>query len=805
MLRCGFTVRRTLATRGVSSKVGNRLFPSLQLVFRTDEDEDRRTFATKSGGDDRKSASKNKKENFDKDVLLPAQRGELTKKHKSGIPKLAARKRHVKLEPKPARANKPDVFQGEDEEDDDNDESALDRAQAGQTGRRLSRALHQGRRADQTAKRAKEDDGSVFQDDFYAASLIDDSKYFWREEEYDIMDSAKEGPLLEEGDEDDEENVFEIPYTEHDIQETQNYFYTALDNDDIDPMMNIEIREDEEENKRVEDWQRVDPEENFFFDQNDIFNIALQDEKTFENEDLRRERIVMPLADHGTELDDFLGSMTEHPTMFAEVKYANPHAQSRREPKPDFPRNRSNPTAEFVEMYSRFLYVTNLPALEINGEEGDLENPVHRSFLQKTIAGLVGVDSSRVFPANTTSGFVGFDSPRELEDAISRGPSEPVIVSAPYIEIPMEADATHDFVKNSPKDTVVLLANLPPHISRAELAEELFPAGTELGDNYGLDLTPDDFFLLPSNKAFMRFASPEQSESALLSVLVQERLKEFGCYPVSYLRARRELIHAGFDGPANNTEVRKPGPRLVVDGDMPSKEFFLCHARLIQLRNLPPNITKQELSDLFQEKCAQPRDVQGSIEFVTCEAGHFTGKAYVGFDIFGEAEDAMPEGGCMRIKGRSVVCRLVKDRKVPHRPSPVLEKRPERSETDLLKDLDDWERFVDPADIETLEKGGVSKTVLDEALRVFRYKNATFGPLDAAMRSESLKPEKGPGEMYKELVQLYVKTLIDCLPTEDDIGDLYEALHFPDEPIDMSIIDREKERQQMLQEKRANP
>ena len=92
--------------------------------------------------------------------------------------------------------------------------------------------------------------------------------------------------------------------------------------------------------------------------------------------------------------------------------------------------------------------------------------------------------------------------------------------------------------------------------------------------------------------------------------------------------------------------------------------------------------------------------------------------------------------------------------------------------------------------------------LLDEAFRTIRYRNATFGPLDSAMRSEALQPEREFGGMYKEMVQLYIKALKECIATPEDVGDIYKALHFPDEQIDLTIFDREKNRQQkILQEK----
>jgi hypothetical protein len=797
-----------------------------------------RSLTTKSGD--------GKKENFDTTVLQPAQRGELTK-HASGIPRLAGRRSKVRLTPPPGRGAKPPVsFQEEDDEWESDAAATL----GGPPGRKsLAESLSRSRRTDQRSGGSKK--GAVdlledfdFKDDYYAPGLIDDDKYYWREEEFDILPSAtKAGKLSLEGNEDDEDYAFEIPYGKEDLEGTKNFFLTVDkdgddddDDDDIDFLSSLEQGDDDddiddiklteeeeawlnenmlphrdeedvaEQGGRKEPWQFVDPEEHFFFGQHDIATIAGLPEDAFENDEHRLEKVVLPLRDHGDDLEDFLESVLEHPSRYARATHINLHPHSQREPKPDSARNRSQPPTEFVEAHARFLFVSGLPQLEVNGQVGDLENPVHRSFLQKSIAALVGVDSTRVFPANTTSGFVGFASPKELADAIARGPSERSISSPPDITMPVGPDADNEFVKNSPAGTVVRLANMPTGNTSASLVRDLFPVDTEVGAVYGEGLSPGDFSFLSSSRVLVRFSSKEQAESSLSSKMIIDRFDEIGRYPVSYFRARRELVHAGFGGPTRSKEVRGFGPRLIVDSDMPSKTFFLSHGGVIHLRNLDPTLTKEQISEIFQPYSAQRRDVQGSIEFVRCEMNNFTGSAYVGFDIPGEAEAAIEqEGGRVTLGDQSAIMRMVHDRQIPNRPLARPEKRPDRTAEELLQDLNNWEQYVDAADIAELEKAGVSKIVLDEALRPFRFHNPTFGALDSSLRSEAIRPETGFGDNYKGLVQMYVQTLKECLPTTEDVGDIYKALHFPDEPVDLSIFDREKERQKMLHEKRANP
>ena len=129
--------------------------------------------------------------------------------------------------------------------------------------------------------------------------------------------------------------------------------------------------------------------------------------------------------------------------------------------------------------------------------------------------------------------------------------------------------------------------------------------------------------------------------------------------------------------------------------------------------------------------------------------------------------------------------------------------RLERTTEELLDDLNNWEKHVDPKDIEELEAAGVKKEVIDESLRAIRYNNKTFGSLDSSLRSETFDEEKDIGDDYRELVQEYIATLKECLATPENPGQLYEGLHFPGEKFDHSAFDYEKERQQKLEKRRS--
>lgn len=301
----------------------------------------------------------------------------------------------------------------------------------------------------------------------------------------------------------------------------------------------------------------------------------------------------------------------------------------------------------------------------------------------------------------------------------------------------------------------------------------------------------------------------DQAQSALTSQLVAKQLMEqLGTYRIRLLRARREQVHAGYRGPfLGRRPVLKWGHRLVVDGDMPSQKFYISHADTVLVWNLDVNTTHLELSRWVKPYCAMPRDIEGSIEIVTCEDCLPTGRAYIGFDFPGEADAFLHAmgGNTTEFGNRIVQLEKLKNRHVPggkYYPGP--DKRPERTIDELLLDLNGWEHLVDPADLQTLYDAGIDKWILDDAFRVLRWKNVSFGPYDQGIRRESLEPQKERGQQYRDFVQLYVKTLIECLPTPERPGPIYESMFLPDEPTDMSIFDEEKVRQQAIRSFRAS-
>ena len=68
---------------------------------------------------------------------------------------------------------------------------------------------------------------------------------------------------------------------------------------------------------------------------------------------------------------------------------------------------------------------------------------------------------------------------------------------------------------------------------------------------------------------------------------------------------------------------------------------------------------------------------------------------------------------------------------------------------ELWRNLNGWESYVSADDLQTLQKAGVEKWMLDDAFRALRYKNETFGPLDQGMRGESIQAHMAPGDQYR--------------------------------------------------------
>ena len=772
------------------------------------------------------------KESFAKKFLEPAARGELVGKHSSDIPKLSVRK------------SKGHSIQGvPDDGDVDFDRGFEDESSWGDIGsgnehgsgdlmqtlnKELSMAKERNRQSMGGGGSGSGGGSGLapISPDSRAASGVYTLKYdsgkspeYWREEDYDqdILtdeDRAFVRGLVENAPVGDGSGDFD--WSDFDVDAFIDF---DANDDDKEEEGDVDGDEDEEEKEGREGQDLKADEKDETPDarqgnQNNprrSRNSEAQDEAEAEQAAARKIQFdcISPLNSNGEDGEELWKDLMNHPTMYAEMRHYNVHPESKREPKPYYPKTRADPAPEFVDFYKRWMFVTGLPpAVSDEGMKHGVASELtvtQQQEIEMTVTKLLGVSSEQVFPANETSAFVGFEIPEERATVLQAGPKEKTL-SRP-VEIssytPTPEDDKYSFLTDVSTDTVVQLTDLPPgRFSRDSLARDLFPEGSELGDAY--PLTRDDVAFPSPTTALIRWKSAEQAKSALSSETVKARLAEIGNYPVRFFRARRNLVFHKMGGPLKNHEVRRLGDRLIVDGDMPSKNFHLSHAGTMMLRNVDhAAVSKASLTEFFQPFSKLFRDEDSSIEFVTCENGLPTGNAYVGFESLGEAEAVMAHfKGRARIGDNSVQMRLVRDRHIPGLPTRVA--RPERTEEEILKSLNDWEQYVDPKDIAYLEKNGVQKVVLDEALRMMRFHNRSFSSLDLAMVGEKLENEKASGDDYKELVQMYVSALKDSVATPENPGVLWELMHFPGEPIDRtSVFEAEKQRQKKLMKKRG--
>mmetsp|Transcript_6997 Transcript_6997/g.7786 ORF Transcript_6997/g.7786 Transcript_6997/m.7786 type:complete len:850 (-) Transcript_6997:39-2588(-) len=746
-----------------------------------------------------------KKTNYSDKFLQPAARGEL-KNHRSGIPKLTGRKgkgRGIRGAD-PLLGSEYDELMGYDNDNDGSmmmeDVDFSNNKMHQQHAKPKTGTIDKGSKLEDLCPEEYQEVMEFAQMYKSLEHYQDKEEYYWNEIDYEGTNLVKKKKMFEklkaEATRDaDGKLVVEVDDETFAMFDGVEDGGSMKNKDDGSP--NSQQRQQQKPNQKQQDFNR--PEVDFILDTMGV--------KGYDKPPNPKEYdIVKPLVLKGPTMYDFVESMMEHPHKYGQLRYVSPHPESTRLPVPDLPNRRRNPPVDFVEAHSRFIFVWGIPPLlSVDDQPGDLDNPLHLLELQKTAAALFDVPPESVYPASISSAFVGFPSRMDQRFALEFGPVQKVIGSPVKISSYTPKEGDKKLFDTNDMDSVVLLENLPSGLTPSLLASTLFPSGTDAGDLVYGGLTLDDFVMLTPHSAVLRFESKDHADSAVKSSIVEQRLKDFGQHRIRYNKTRREIVYTGkHTGPAGEDLERELGPRLIVDGDMPTKNFYLSHAAVVHLRNLDPSVTKHDISKFFQSSCAMSRDVEGSIEFVTCYEGLPTGKAYVGFDEHGEAEVAMAvceSSGRVRGLGpNKVIMKKVKDSK-----KVVREKRPTRDEDELLDSLNNWEQYVDPKDIEVLLENGISKDALDESLRAIRYHNPTFSSLDQAIRSEAMNPEMDAGGMYRELVQTYIETLKECISTPNDPGPVYESLFLPDEEPDTEIFKDEPIRQEELRKRREVP
>lgn len=732
-----------------------------------------------------------------KELVDQSAKGNVGPKHQSPIPKMASRTKHVaSLQHVRGRNKHPRMEQ----EEGDPQSMMLDDMTASAPASKLT----------ESGLSEFLGDGPLTDRDLENRLLLHhdtdpEEHYYWFEAFYDPDEQDDDDDLDSSDDEGDEEKTKAL---EEGKQGDDDDNKEALQASDADPKDNPEeplpVRKRKGNNN--EESLMNHPHVMKWRKEFDLFEILEDDNFKSPIEGMTRDERMEYWRNFYTVRDaqaDFDMRSADAPThMFESFHYEMPHDDFKREPKPLRVWRGNRPTSTFLNNHLRFLYVSNLPPeVDLDGEPVDLKNPVNFHQVQKNIGEIVGVEPIHVFPATPGSGYVGFTNVSQYLLTLYHGPTTPNLYRPPILR-QVEHDSV--FYKSAPECTL-LLEGLPRfrHTSFS-LARALFPLDSEVAVSYGVP--EEHIFFVSSDSALIRFKSKEMAESALASELMAQHLEQVvGLYRVRYQRARRYLTHKGYEGPLPRyREVRKLDDKLIVDGDMPTRKFYRSHAGTISLRNLDSTVTVKDLNDYFQRFTPIPR-CKSSVEFVVDEEGNRTGQAYIGFDQVGDARRAYEAhwNRCPQFNGRKAYINLTRERGFPGNKYKEPEPRPMRTIDELLVDVNEWKRYVDPKDIELLEKNGVPEHTLAEALRSMRFNNETLGALDNAKREESLRPEQFAGQQYKELVELYVKTLIKCLPSQDDPGDLYKAIHPPDAALDLEFFESEQKRVEEIQRERA--
>jgi len=498
--------------------------------------------------------------------------------------------------------------------------------------------------------------------------------------------------------------------------------------------------------------------------------------------------------------DEVLQGDTDHPwvTDAMHFQYINPHTESKREPQPiKFPTNRFNPPAEFVEAHGAFAYVTNVPKPVVDGELGSSGNPLHRHEVVEFVANVFSVPATNVFCANMTSAFVGFTDAKEAAEAIVNSEKKRIITgnkidSAIYSGQGETTDAEKEFVKStSSPENILQLQNLPAGMRSGTIARLLNDASAST-------ISDMDVFMSSPFTALIRTASSEAAKALLDNRDLHKTLASLQRQILRVLPARREVVHDKFAGPVRQIQMKKMTHKLVVHGDVPSKDFFLSHAKVLQLTHVPAKVSKKEISKSFQRFCVEKRDVEGSIEIVKSSDGHPTGRVYIGFDLEREGDEAWNHisslGEKIVLKEAAHASRVRPVKEVALVRGSKLGARSERTQEELIASFTAWKDYIDPKDMETLESFGVTMDVLEDAFKAARHNNPTFGVEDQAREGERMRDHYSPGGHFREFVQMYIDTLKEVGATKEEPGLKYESMFLPGEELEYTLFDDEEER-----------
>jgi len=394
-------------------------------------------------------------------------------------------------------------------------------------------------------------------------------------------------------------------------------------------------------------------------------------------------------------------------------------------------------------------------------------------------------------------------------------------------DVPAASVHEEAFVGSATKEgefALLRLANVPSGMRAVAIANYLHNV---------LPLNPDtDVFFSSPTLALLRIPTKESysHQAQLQSILNNNNTKEkssssqtpilqlalatMGRQSLTITTAHRQIVHDNPIGPTSFYLTQKLSDTrpLLVNGDLPTHQFYISHANVLHLTNVPPHVTQKMVSDYFQKWSVEMRDVVGSVEVVVDLEGKSLGRAYVGFDTVQEYDAAWSalEESNRRIQwpstkstsSSSSTTTATNTTTLAHsvHEQPLIRgqkfgPRTYRTAAELHHSIhNSWRDYVTPDQLQLLADHDISETVLEDAFLATRNYNPTFGVEDQARVGEKLKEGYEPGQHFKEFVEGYVEALVASLVTREEPGELYEGMFFDGEEMDYELFDREESR-----------
>jgi len=307
-----------------------------------------------------------------------------------------------------------------------------------------------------------------------------------------------------------------------------------------------------------------------------------------------------------------------------------------------------------------------------------------------------------------------------------------------------------------------------------------------------LEVSNEDIFIKSADSALIRVKNATLANE-ILDQLFSEKLKSMvRCFEEAkrFVVRRCELeMQQKMVGVKDDRLCYVPGRRLIINGSVPSGNFYISHAGVICLDSVP-EVSKEEISSVFDKYCVDKRDVLGSIQILKCEKGDRTGRVFVGFDRDDDFQAALKdlENETLVIAGKKVKVRPMKDKTKWLPEIQKLGSRGDRSTEELLVDLSDWEQHIEPDVLSKLDEI-YGKEMLAEVFTHLRMKNMSFGALDQARPGERLEPHLELGARKKEFISYYASILLELYTTPENPGLLIESMFLDGEPVDLEAFD----------------